>query len=54
MFAQSSLGKESVGVYAPGLIPQSKKILLSEVVKSIQDRPSWPNPTRINNQTSDY
>ena len=40
MLAQSSLGKESDGIFAPGLIPQSIKILLSEVVKSIQERPT--------------
>ena len=53
MFAQSSLGKDSIGFLAPGLTPQSTKILLSGVVKSIHERPTWPKPPSVNKDTSD-
>ena len=44
MFAQSRRGNDSLGVRAPGFIPQSTKTLLSGVVNNIHDLPTWPKP----------
>jgi hypothetical protein len=54
IFAQSSRGNESIGLFTPGFIPQSMSILLSTVVKSMQDLPTCPNPPSVNNETSDF
>ena len=37
---QSNLGNDSYGVFAPGLTPQSIRILLSPVLSSIEERPT--------------
>ena len=49
---ESSRGYESIGERAPGLIPQSTKILLSGVDNSIEDLPTCPKPPRVWRDTS--
>ena len=44
---ESNLGNASIGERAPGLIPQSIRILLSGVDNNSEDLPTWPNPPRV-------
>ena len=54
MFAQSRRGNDSLGVRAPGFIPQSTKTLLSGVVNNMHDLPTWPKPPSVSSDTSDF